>query len=248
MTDNSRRSFHHTLRAAGIALLALSACGKSEPRRPDSASVQATVAPPVVAPAAPATSATEGPRYRPGAVIVFAGTSLTAGLGLDPDDAYPQLVQRKIDSAGLKFQVVNAGVSGETSAGLLRRLDWLMREPFDLIVIETGANDGLRGIQVEALERNIQTIIDRIRAKRPSAQIALVQMEAPPNLGPGYTAGFRELFPRLATKNGVALLPFLLDGVAGVRSLNQSDGIHPNEAGERIVAENIWKGLKPLIQ
>ena len=234
---------HHTLRAAGVALLLLSACGKSETRPADSASVQATAAQPAAA--APANGA---PRYRPGAVIVFAGTSLTAGLGLDPDDAYPQLIQRKIDSAGLKFQVVNAGVSGETSAGLLRRLDWLMREPFDLIVIETGANDGLRGLQVEALEQNIQKVIDRIRAKRPSAQIALVQMEALPNLGSGYTSGFRDVFPRLAKKNNVVLLPFLLEGVAGVRELNQSDGIHPNEEGERRVAQNVWKALKPLLQ
>lgn len=243
MTKKSGRRPQHTLRAAAVALLTLSACEKSAPPPADSASVQATVARPATEAAAQA-----GEKFRPGAVIVFAGTSLTAGLGLDPSDAYPQLVQRKIDSAGLKFQVVNAGVSGETSAGLLRRLDWLMREPFDLIVIETGANDGLRGLQVEALEQNLQKIIDRIRKTRPAARIALVQMEALPNLGSGYTTGFRDVFPRIAKKNDVALLPFLLEGVAGVRQLNQSDGIHPNEEGERRVAQNIWKALKPLLQ
>jgi acyl-CoA thioesterase I len=244
MTQKSRPWSHHTVRAAGIALLALSACGKSEqPPATDSARVQATVARP-----SPDSPPAAGEKFRPGAVILFAGTSLTAGLGLDPSRAYPQLVQRKIDSAGLKFQVVNAGVSGETSAGLLRRLDWLMREPFDLIVIETGANDGLRGLQVEALEENLQKIMDRIRKARPGARIALVQMEALPNLGSGYTTGFRDVFPRIARKNDATLLPFLLEGVAGVRELNQADGIHPNEEGERIVAQNIWKGLKPLLQ
>lgn len=246
MTYHAQRGTHHPIRAAGIALLALSACGRSESPRPaDSARVQATAVAPAPAAAVPAGATAKLP---PGAVILFAGTSLTAGLGLDPDDAYPNLVQRKIDSAGLKFRVVNAGVSGETSAALLRRLNWLMREPFDVIVIETGANDGLRGIPVATMERNIQQIIEGVRAARPTARIVLVQMEAPPNLGTPYTAGFREVFPTLARRNGVALMPFLLDGVAGVRHLNQNDGIHPNEEGARLVAANVWKALKPLIQ
>lgn len=235
----------HSIRAAVLLSLAAGGCATEQARPADTSQrsrVQATSADTaVVVAGAPA-------KYRPGAVILFAGTSLTAGLGLDPDRAYPQLVQRKIDSAGLRFQVVNAGVSGETSAALLRRLNWLMREPFDLIVIETGANDGLRGIPVATMEENIQKIIDGVKAARPAARIALVQMEAPPNLGSAYTTGFREVFPRLARRNGVALMPFLLEGVAGDRQLNQSDGIHPNEAGERIVAENVWKALKPLIQ
>jgi acyl-CoA thioesterase-1 len=229
----------HSIRAA-VALSLVFGCSQGGQSRPaDSARVQATVAD--TAPIAPA-------KYRPGAVILFAGTSLTAGLGLDPDRAYPQLVQRKIDSAGLKFQVVNAGVSGETSAALLRRLNWLMKEPFDVIVIETGANDGLRGIPVATMEQNIQQIIEGVRRTRPSAQIVLVQMEAPPNLGRVYTAGFHGVFPGLARKNNVVLMPFLLDRVAGVRDLNQSDGIHPNEAGAAIVADNVWKALKPLLQ
>jgi acyl-CoA thioesterase I len=180
--------------------------------------------------------------------ILFAGTSLTAGLGLDPDSAYPQLIQRMLDSAGMKYEVVNAGVSGETSSALLHRLDWLLREPFDVIVIETGANDGLRGIPIETMEANIQRIIDGVRARRSGARIALMQMEAPPNMGITYTRRFRTVFPELAGRNGVVLLPFLLEGVAGVRELNQGDGIHPNYVGERIVARNVWKGLRPMLR
>ena len=227
---------------AGISLMLITACGGTKEQLPaaqDSATAEAN---------ATLTSETKASKLAPGAVILFAGTSLTAGYGLDPDSAYPQQVQRLIDADGLKFQVVNAGVSGETSSGLLRRLNWLMREPFDVIVIETGANDGLRGIPVATMEQNIQRIIEGIRSARPKAQIVLVQMEAPPNLGAGYTTEFRQTFPRVAKKTNVTLLPFLLDGVAGVRQLNQNDGIHPNEDGERIVARNVWKGLKPLLQ
>lgn len=176
------------------------------------------------------------------------GTSLTAGYGLEPEQAYPHLVQQKIDSAGLQFEVVNAGVSGETSSALLRRIDWLLRQPFEVIVIETGANDGLRGIPVETMAANIQKIIDGVRLMRPQAKILLAQMEAPPNLGSAYTRSFRDVFPELARKNDVELLPFLLTGVAGVRSLNQSDGIHPNAQGARLVAENVWRGLRPMLQ
>jgi acyl-CoA thioesterase-1 len=180
--------------------------------------------------------------------LLFVGTSLTAGYGLDPDSAYPQLIQRMIDSAGLAYQVINAGVSGETSSSLLRRMDWLLRQSFDMVVIETGANDGLRGIPIETMQSNIQLIVERVRAARPSARVVLVQMEAPPNLGRSYTQRFRAVFPELAARNEVALLPFILDGVAGRRELNQGDGIHPNMAGERIVARNVWKGLRPLMQ
>jgi len=187
-------------------------------------------------------------RFREGSIIVFAGTSLTAGYGLDPDSAYPQLVQRKIDSAGLRFDVVNAGVSGETSSGLLRRLPWLLREPFEVIVIETGANDGLRGIPVPTMESNLQSIIERIRAARRHAEIILIQMEAPPNLGRAYTEAFHAAFPAVARRNNVKLIPFLLDSVAGIRRLNQGDGIHPNEEGERIVASNVWRALEPILR
>jgi acyl-CoA thioesterase-1 len=180
--------------------------------------------------------------------VLFIGTSLTAGLGLAPEDAYPSLVARKIDSAGLKFRVVNAGVSGETSAGLLRRLDWLLRGPADVIVVETGANDGLRGFDVDSVRANVRAILDRVRAARPEARVLLVQMEALPNFGPRYTAEFRTVFPELARATGVTLAPFLLEGVAGEPRLNQADGIHPNEEGERIVAENVWRALRPVLQ
>ncbi|HSQ28288.1 MAG TPA: arylesterase [Gemmatimonadaceae bacterium] len=181
-------------------------------------------------------------------VVLFAGTSITAGLGLDPDSAYPMLIQRKIDSAGLAFEVVNAGVSGETSSGLLDRLDWLLRARFDVLVLETGANDGLRGIPASTLQSNLETALDRINAKRPDARIVLIQMEALPNLGPKYAAAFHAVYPRVAKAKGVVLLPFLLDNVAGRRGLNQGDGVHPNDVGEHIVAENVWRGLRPILQ
>jgi len=180
--------------------------------------------------------------------ILFIGTSLTAGYGLEPDSAYPLQIGRMIDSAGLPYEVVNAGVSGETSAALLRRIDWLMRQPFDVVIIETGANDGLRGIPVDAMRANVQRAIDRVRAARPTARIALIQMEALPNLGATYTRQFHDAYVTLARDNQVTLLPFLLDGVAGRADLNQADGIHPNYQGERIVARNVWKGLRQLLQ
>lgn len=179
---------------------------------------------------------------------MFVGTSLTAGLGLaDQDDAYPALIQRKIDSLGLNYRVVNAGVSGETSAGALKSIGWLMRSPASVVVIETGANDGLRGLSVTAMRENIQGIIDTVRAEHPEARIVLAGMEAPPNLGAGYTSEFREVFPELARANDAALIPFLLAGVAGVDSLNQADGIHPNPLGAKLVADNVWQVLHPIL-
>jgi acyl-CoA thioesterase I len=179
--------------------------------------------------------------------VLFLGTSLTAGLGLDPDSAYPQLIQSKIDASSLPYQIVNAGVSGETSAGLLRRLDWVLQRPADVIVVETGANDGLRGIPVAAVRTTISEILARIRRARPTAKLALVQMEAPPNFGKQYTAAFHQMFGEVAREHGAVLLPFLLDSVAGYPRLNQADGIHPNSTGEQIVADNVWRGLKPLL-
>jgi acyl-CoA thioesterase I len=179
--------------------------------------------------------------------VLFVGTSLTAGLGLDPDSAFPQLIQAKIDSARLPFDVVNAGVSGETTAGLLRRLEWLLRADFDVLVLETGANDGLRGTPVATARRNIRQVIDSVRSNHPAARLLLVQMEAPPNLGRQYTADFREMYPEIARETGVTLMPFLLDRVAGVTALNQGDGMHPNVRGERIVADNVWRSLMPVL-
>jgi acyl-CoA thioesterase-1 len=179
--------------------------------------------------------------------ILFAGTSLTAGYGLEPDSAYPQLLQRKIDADGLPFEAVNSGVSGETSAGLLRRLDWILQSDADVMVIETGANDGLRGIPAETLRENLDQILTRVRAAKPDTRILLVQMEVLPNLGARYARAFHEVFVDLAKKHEVTLLPFLLEGVAGTSALNQPDGVHPNLEGERRVAENVWKGLRPVL-
>jgi acyl-CoA thioesterase I len=194
--------------------------------------------------AAPAIASSDSEARR---TILFLGTSLTAGLGLDPDSAYPQRIQRKIDAAGLPYQVVNAGVSGETSAGLLRRLDWVLKRPADVVVVETGANDGLRGLPISATSATIGSVLDRIKRDRPAATLLLVQMEAPPNMGPEYTRAFHAMFPTLAKEHGATLLPFLLENVAGQATLNQSDGIHPNNKGEEIVANNVWRALQPAL-
>ncbi len=180
--------------------------------------------------------------------MLFLGTSLTAGQGVAEDEAFPALIQQKIDSAGLRFRVVNAGVSGETSAGGLRRLGWLLRQPVDVLVLELGANDGLRGQDVDSLEANLQAIIDRTRAADPGVAIVIAGMEAPPTMGAAFTSRFRAVFPRLARGNRAALIPFLLDGVGGVRALNQADGIHPTAEGHRIIAETVWRVLEPVLR
>jgi acyl-CoA thioesterase-1 len=196
----------------------------------------------------PARAAAASPAGGVAPAVVFLGTSLTAGLGLDPDLAYPALVQAKIDSAGLRYRVVNAGVSGETSAGALRRIDWLLRDPPAVLVIETGANDALRGQNPDSVRANIQAIIDRARAITPRPSIVLVGMEALPNYGPLYARRFRGIYPDLARQYRLPLIPFLLAGVAGVDSLNQPDGLHPTAAGQRIVAETVWKALEPVLK
>jgi acyl-CoA thioesterase-1 len=209
----------------------------TKPSSPEENPARTTAA--VVPPASPDPTARR--------TILFLGTSLTAGLGLDPDSAYPQRIQRKIDAAGLPYQVVNAGVSGETSAGLLRRLDWVLKQPAEVIVVETGANDGLRGLPITATSATIGSALDRIRRDRPAATLLLVQMEAPPNMGQDYTRAFHAMFPTLAREHGATLLPFLLENVAGRPNLNQSDGIHPNNAGERMVTDNLWRVLQPML-
>lgn len=181
-------------------------------------------------------------------VVLFFGTSLTAGLGLEPEEAFPALIQQKIDSAGLAFRAVNAGVSGETSAAGLRRIDWLLQQPVRVLVLELGANDALRGQDLDAARRNLQAIIDRTRARYPDVRLVVAGMEAPPNLGSRYTREFRTLFVSLARENDAALVPFLLEGVAGVPELNQADGIHPTAAGARIVAENVWGVLAAILR
>ena len=176
--------------------------------------------------------------------ILFLGTSLTAGLGLDPDEAYPAVIQRKIDSAGLAYRVANAGVSGETSAGAVRRIDWLLRQKPAVLVIETGANDGLRGLSTDSLDANIQTIIDSARALSPPPRIVLVGMGALPNYGFAYARRFSRVYTELAERNDVPLVPFLLEDVAGRDGMNQADGIHPTVAGQERMAETVWEVLK----
>jgi acyl-CoA thioesterase I len=194
---------------------------------------------------------TAGPTSSPGVVrnpvVLFFGTSLTAGLGLDPERAFPALIEKKAAADGLPITVVNAGLSGETTAGAARRIDWVLRTPVDMIVIEGGANDALRGLSPSAARANLERVIAVVRQKQPAAKIVLVQMEAPPNLGPAYARSFRTIYSDIAKKEGVALLPFLLDGVAGIPRLNQPDGLHPNLAGEQIVADNLWRALKPIL-
>jgi len=180
--------------------------------------------------------------------VVIVGTSLTAGLGLDPEEAYPALLQRKADSLGLHVEIVNAGLSGETSAGALRRMDWLLRGPADVVIIETGANDGLRGLDVDSTRANLRAIVDKVKAARPAARILLAQMEAPPNLGAKYTSAFHAMYQDVAKETSAEVMPFLLAGVAGIASLNQPDGMHPNEKGEQIVADNVWAALEPVLR
>lgn len=194
----------------------------------------------------PARSEQAAPAAAPPTVL-FIGTSLTAGLGVAQEQSFPLLIADRIEDAGLPFRVVNAGVSGETSAGALARVAWLLRQPFDAVVLETGANDMLRGVDPAATERNIQAIVDRIRAARPDAPIVLAGMLALPNLGQPYARSFEAIYPRLAERNGLPLVPFLLEGVGGERELNQTDGVHPNAEGHRIVAENVWSVLEPVL-
>jgi acyl-CoA thioesterase-1 len=215
-------------------LLALAACGRAPDKKVPAAAT---------APAETTAAAATEPRR----VILFLGTSLTAGYGLDADQAYPAVIARRLDSLHLNYEVVNAGVSGETSADARNRVAWLLKRPIDVMIIETGANDGLRGLSVDSMRANIQAILDSVRAAQPKARVILAAMEAPPNMGPSYAADFRSAFPALAKKNGVTYLPFLLNGVAGIDTLNQGDGIHPNVRGAELVADNVMKVLLPML-
>lgn len=179
--------------------------------------------------------------------IVFFGNSLTAGYGLSPSEAFPAIIQKRIDSLGLPYQVINAGVSGETSSGGNTRIDWILREPVDIFFLELGANDGLRGILLSETKKNLQDIIDKVKTKYPAAKLMLAGMQIPPNMGQVYTTEFRNLFTYLSNKNEMTLIPFLLEGVGGETNLNQEDGIHPTAEGHRIVAENVWKELEKLL-
>ena len=177
--------------------------------------------------------------------ILFFGDSLTAGYGLDdPSQAFPGVIKARIDSLKLPYNVVNAGVSGETSAGGLARADWILRQNVDIFILELGANDGLRGTPIPETISNLQNIIDKVKAKYPKAKIILAGMQVPPSMGNTYCTAFKNIFPALAAKNHIQLITFLLDGVAGDRKLNQGDGIHPTATGAKIVADNVWPVLK----
>ncbi|GAB3563760.1 arylesterase [Spirosoma luteolum] len=221
---------------SGLLLLStVLGCGSSDNATESS---PATTAPPAATPAA-----TAPPRR----TILFYGNSLTAGYGVEPAQAFPALVGRKIDSAGLGYTVVNAGLSGETTAGGKSRIGWVLRKPVDVFVLELGGNDGLRGLPLTATRQNLQAIIDTVRQKSPKATIVLAGMQIPPNLGTTYARDFRALYKELADKNKLVLIPFLLDKVGGIQSLNQADGIHPNVAGHKIVANTVWRVLQPVL-
>lgn len=179
--------------------------------------------------------------------ILFFGNSLTAGLGLDPNQAFPNLIQQKITQAGGNYSVINAGLSGETSAGGLSRIDWVMGQSFSIFILELGANDGLRGLPLESTRTNLQGILEKVKEKNPDVKIVIAGMMVPPNMGEEYSNEFVKIYPELAKANNAALIPFLLNGVAGNPDLNLPDGIHPSIEGHQIVADNVWKVLKPLL-
>jgi len=181
-------------------------------------------------------------------VILFFGNSLTAGYGLDTEEAFPALVQDRLDSLKLNYTAINSGLSGETTSGGLNRLGWVLNQKVAIFVLELGANDGLRGVPLKETRKNLQAIIDLVRKKNPDTEILLAGMQIPPNMGETYTTEFRKIFPELAEANSVGLIPFLLEGVAGNRELNLEDGIHPTAEGQKIVMENVWKVLEPVIE
>lgn len=180
--------------------------------------------------------------------VVLLGDSITAGLGVDPDSAFPALLQQRIDRTGLAARIVDAGISGDTSTGGLNRIDWLLEDGVDVLLIELGGNDGLRGIDPDLTKRNLAAIIEKTRAEAPDARIILAGMQVPPNLGHGYTDQFRRMYPELAEEYDAELIPFILEGVGGVDSMMQSDGIHPNTRGHARMAENVWDVLEPMLR
>jgi len=223
--------------AAMLAACAL-ACGS--PRGDDRDEARAAAAPATAAAAPAAAVAPARPR------VVALGDSLTAGLGLPTTSAYPALLEQRLKEHGMDFEVVNAGISGDTSAGGLERLDWALQGDVRVLIVALGANDGLRGLPLEQLRGNLSQIIERAQAK--GITVLLAGMEAPPNYGPDYIARFHKVYPELAAQYHVALVPFLLQKVAGNASLNQRDGIHPTPEGARIVADNVWGVLKPIAE
>ena len=219
---------------AALLALAFAACHSSPaPEQPAAAAAPAAQAPAAATPAAKR--------------LLFFGNSLTAGYGVEPEQAFPALVGNKIDSLKLGYEVINAGLSGETTAGGRSRVGWILRQPVAVFVLELGGNDGLRGLPLAATRQNLQGIIDTVRRRSPGAQIVLAGMQIPPNLGPAYAQEFKALYQEIAAKNRLVLIPFLLAGVGGDRKLNQADGIHPTPAGHRIVARTVWATLGPLL-
>lgn len=192
---------------------------------------------------------TESEKSAQKGVILFFGNSLTAGYGVDADESFPALIQARIDSLGLPYTVVNAGVSGETTATGLNRIDWVLdRQDIEVFVLELGANDGLRGLPPEQTKANLKSIIESVRDAQPAAEIILAGMMVPPSMGPEYSAKYNRIFPEIAQEQNVELIPFLLENVGGIDSLNQDDGIHPNLAGNKIVVENVWPVLSQKIK
>ncbi len=229
---------------AAAALLCAIGCGSgSAPVERGAPPPPAAEGRPVPGPATGAPAASTPATVRPR--IVFLGDSLTAGLGLAQDEAYPALLQQRLNAEGLNFEVVNAGVSGDTSAGGLSRLEWALDGDVRVMVVALGGNDGLRGLPASDLKRNLGTIIEQAQAR--GIKVLLAGMEAPPNFGQAYTVDFRQVYPELARQYRVVLLPFLLDGVAGNESLNQRDGIHPTAEGAQKVADNVWTVLRPML-
>ncbi|HKJ33349.1 MAG TPA: arylesterase [Balneolales bacterium] len=180
--------------------------------------------------------------------ILFFGDSITAGLGVGENNAYPAIIQQKIDSLGWNFNVINGGLSGETSTDGLHRIGWMLQRKISVFVLELGGNDGLRGINLDLTKRNLQGIIDSVKTHYPKAKIIIAGMQVPPNLGQKYTTQFKDLYPSLAKRNHAVLIPFILKGVGGVPRLNQTDGIHPTKEGHKIVAETVWKTLKQVLE
>jgi len=180
--------------------------------------------------------------------VLILGDSLAAGYGVEREQAFPSLLQKKLEAAKLPYHLVNGGVSGDTSAGGLRRIDWMLKQPVDVLILELGGNDGLRGIAPESTKANLQGIIDKAKQKNPAVRILIAGMQMPPNMGEDYTKAFAAVFPTVAKANQAVLLPFLLEGVGGKEELNQQDGIHPNPKGHAIVAETVWKVLEPMLK
>jgi acyl-CoA thioesterase-1 len=180
--------------------------------------------------------------------VLILGDSISAGFGVEPDEAYPALLQRKVEAAHLPFVVQNAGVSGDTSAGGLRRIDWVLKKPIDVLVLELGGNDGLRGLPLAQTRTNLQLIIQKARDKYPNLRVIVAGMQMPPNMGEDYQKEFENIFPELAKKNKADLIPFILEGVGGRDDLNQPDRIHPNAEGHQKVAETVWTVLKPVLE